>query len=782
MSNTGLQNTMKILSEYRVLFLLALMIVALIIAIILIKVVINKLTTIADEKKAPENKEYLKNTDYSKIKEKKRTSVIRKIIAPDGVDPAPNGYMTIQDGGKDVHLRSFTIVGMPKRTVYASTFAELFDFQNCISSVFIEPIADSTMIRKMDRHLVVLESEHDSTGDSNRRRKLGHQYAETEGWVSEVENGDNSFYDVSFLFTLYAETIKELNDLSDAFRAIALNKQIYISSTYGVQAEAYATNAPLNRKINIRSKFIKSDTLTTFHMDKYSVSTLFNYTQGSFGHHNGIPLGRDLHTGKPYVFDIYDSALDGHTICMAGKTRSGKSALIKMIAGRYIPHGYRFVAVDSQSPQGLNEGEFSAIARVSGGVSYQLKPNSDCVLNIFDVTETTKYDKKKRRDIRTLDLSDKIAQVINALLTMVQGNSAIENFDTFTFINDILTDTVKELYADIGIVDGEPDSLYEREGKSNGGLLSAGKIPKKLPTMTECYKKLLIKERANTDKAKELAYKSCLSALKEYVRDLYYTESTLLFLKKDDVIKAKQNDTYVLGYKHSDERVEKVIHIQGIRNYFDGQSTITVSKYSPFTNIDISQLPDNEKLVARQIAIDYVTENFIKKNSESLGSANKLLAIFDEAHENFVVEYARVSIAASVSTAAKRHVGIILSTQTIKEYTLYPETDKILGQAAIKMVFKQDYKDRDLLLKTLPITESQADIIVSQLGGNDTNAKTASEKRKHKGEMCVIEDRKVCFVKVDYLKSAEEAFVETDPEELERIYGRRQGGAYASGM
>lgn len=781
MSGTDFNKAMQTISEYRVLFLLGLMIVALLIATILIKIVINKITAIHDEKKAPENKEILKNTDYSSVKAKKRASIIRKIIAPDGVDPAPNGYMKILDGGRDVYVRSFTIVKMPKRTTFASTFAGILDFQNCISSIFIDPISDATTIRKMDHHLVVLESEYDSTGDSNRRRKLNNQFSETEQWVTEVEEGENSFYNVGFLFSIYADSLKELNDQSDAFRALALDKTIVLSSTYSVQAEAYAMNAPLNHAVNITSKYIRSDTIKYFQMDQFSVSTLFNYTQGSFGHHNGIPVGRDMHTGKPYLLDAYDSALDGHTMCIAGKTRSGKSAFIKMFCARNMPHGYRFVAVDSQSPQGMNEGEFSAIARTSGGVSYQLRPNSDCILNIFDVTETTRYDKQKKRDIRTLDLSDKIAQVINSLLTIVQANSTIEKFETLTFITDVLTEVVKELYADKGIVDGDPDSLYERENEHEGSLLSAGKLPKKLPTMTEGYIKLLLKEKTNTDATKALAYKSCLSGLKEYVRDLYYTENTLHFLSAKDVIQAKDSDgTYVLAYRHEDGKIEKVLHVRGIRNYFDGQSTISVNKFSPFTNIDISQLPDNEKLVARQIAIDYVTENFIKKNSESLGAANKLMAIFDEAHENFAVEYARASIAASVSTAAKRHVGIILSTQTVKEYTLYPETDKILGQAALKMIFKQDYKDRDLLLKTLPITESQADMIVGVLGGNDTNAKTAAEKRKHKGEMCVIEDRKVCFVKVDYLKAAEERFVETDPEELERIYGRRQGGAYAS--
>ena len=156
-----------------------------------------------------------------------------------------------------------------------------------------------------------------------------------------------------------------------------------------------------------------------------------------------------------------------------------------------------------------------------------------------------------------------------------------------------------------------------------------------------------------------------------------------------------------------------------------------------------------------------MNERFVKKNSEKLDGSDKLVVVVDEAHENFEYEYGRKIFANMVRTARKRNVGCIFSTQTVAEFERYDETADILRQAAVKMIFKQDGKDRELLKNTLNITDSQAHIITNRIGvvtdKSDPHAKT-----KHRGEMCVIDGEAVLFVKVEYLKSVEKLAVETD--------------------
>lgn len=774
----SIEQFLTIAARYRMVFLIVLDFVLITLAVVVGIVLIRKIISSYKEAHAVENRVTLRNKDYSKVDPARRADVIRRIIAAQAVDPAPNGYIIINDSGKDVYARSFTIDMMPKRTTFNTTFQPLLDFPSCTSSIFIEPISETEMSRKLDSQINILETEHYAAkGNTNRQRKLEGQYHETESWAEKVESGDEKFFNVGFLFTIYAEDVETLNKLSDLFKSAALGKGLGITSCYGVQAEAYESNMPLNKKISVKSRFIKSDTIKMHQMDKRSLSTVFNYTESSFTHKDGIPLGRDMFTGKPFVFDLYDPSHDGFTCVIAGKTGSGKSATIKMFCERALLHKYRFVAIDSQARKGTAEGEYAAIAELHNGVNFKISARSGNVLNIFDVQESKTYIKETATsgyEQRTLELSDKIVQVRNTIRTMMEfGNDKKVDVTLNTYINSVITNTVKAVYADFGIVEGDPDSLYEMGRTVSHGTLTSGLVPKKMPTFTDFYKKLLIARRDNRDKELASAYKIIVLGTADYVRELYYSDSTAHFFTAEEYENLPYGaETPTLKVYVNEDDCEEVVHaIHGIRPYYDGQSTLAISKTCPFTNIDISQLNDSEKIIARQIAIDFVNEQFIKRNSESIHSADKLVAIFDEAHENFVFEYARLTLDAAVRTARKRNAGIIFSTQTIAEFDLYPETRNILKQAAVKMVCKQDFSDKKHLMEKLNLTESQAYLITNYIGcPDDADEET---KNKHRGEMCIIDTNKVIFCKVDFLKETEALAVETSAAELEKLINVR---------
>lgn len=776
-----LTSSLTEIAKYRTLFVAALDVLIIVATLIIGVSVVKKVMAMYKEYNSTESKESLRNMDYSKTPRSRRASIIRHVIAADGVDPGPNGYMVINDSGQDVYLRSFTITKLPKRTVFANTFAGLFDFPGCTSSVFVEPITEAEMIRRLDRQINILESEYISaSGNVNRQRKLGLQQSETESWSRALETGNNSFYNVGFLFTIYADDIVSLNKQSDAFRALALAKGMDISNCFAVQPEAYLSNAPLCRKVSINTKLIKADAIKTHQMDKYSLSTVYNYTESSFSHKYGIPLGRDMFTKKPFVFDVYDGSHDGFTILVFGKTGSGKSATIKIMCCRYRVQGYRFVCIDSQARKGTGEGEYATCAELMNGVNFQISAASNNILNLFDVQESKKFVKDSAssgHEVLTLELTEKIIQCVNSIITMVQGSN--ERFDgtTSTYMNRIVTDTVTAVYDEYGIKNGEPDSLYEAGQVIENGQLTSGKVRKKLPVFSDFYKKLLIANRDNDDAELAKTYRILLFALKDYVREVYYTANSVHFLTKDEYENLPLVEQEVL---RDNKRVirkvrvwvneqgdhENVYQIHGIRPYYDGQSTLRVSQECAFTNIDISQLTESEKVVAREIALGFVNENYIKKNSENLSNANKLLCIFDEAHENFVYEYARKTLSNIVRTARKRNVAILFSTQTVKEYDRYPETQDILKQAAVKLIAKQDYQDMEYLMDALNLTESQANYIVTNLGGNmDTDTKNL-----HRGEMCLVDGNKVAFIKVDYIRKTEALAVETDSAEIEKLF------------
>lgn len=721
-----------------------------------------------------ESKAELANLDFENESESRKPYILRRMVTADGIDPGPNGYLVVSDAGREIYVRSFTLASMPKNATFNKTFSGLLDFPSCTSSIFIEPKSNIEMSKVLDRQINSLETEMElSKGNTNRVRKLNGQRKETTRWAMEVEEGDEVFFNVGFLFTLEAESLERLNILSDDFRNAAISKNMQLSSMYAMQAEAFETNMPLNRKVNIISKLVKSDGIVMHPFNSRALSTLFNYTSNSFSHKEGAPIGRSLFTKKPFLFDIYDPSHDGYTMIISGKTGSGKSAMCKILCERYHLLGYRFVCIDSQKRKGVSEGEYATLAELLGGANYQISSHTKNILNPFEIKETVVYvktDINTGYEKRTLELAEKIQLVKNDIRAMM-GSTTVKDDSLNTYIDRVIIDCVSETYKQFGIRDKDPDSLYTMGEIIVDGQLTSGLVRKVLPTLSDFYKILLTAFKDNRDEDLRHAYKLVIMGVKDYIQELYYSEHTLKFFTRDefeqlpDSMFKKNVKTY---YNEKDDIEEEVIEIHGVRPYFDGQSTFSVSTTCPFTNIDISQLTEEERKVAREIAINFVNEQFIKVNSESIDSADRLVAIFDEAHENFGFSYARKTLSNAVRTARKMNVSIWFLTQTIEEFNRFDETKDILRQAAVKIVGKQDPQDAEYLMKALHLTAAQADLVCNHIGCSDEDEE--EYKAKHRGEMCVIDNNKVEFIKVDMIRSTERLSVETSSEEIKKLY------------
>lgn len=772
-----METLLPAISGYREIFLLLFEVVLFVILYIVGRSLYRKWKEENTKARNEENKKLLTNGHFKgALDEADRQNAIRQMVAPDGVNPGYDTYLSVSDGGREVFVRSVTLSKLPKKVKYAETLRPLFQYPNCTCTCFVEPIDSAEMSRMLDRQIDILGVEElTEKGNVNRVRRLGHQVDEVTRWADQVDVDDKKFFYVGFLFTLYAETVEQLNDITDSFRMLAVNKKMDISNCYCVQSEAYLANMPFNRVGNVVFKKMDSDAVKMHLMDQGAVSVILNYTQDYFTHKRGVPLGRNLFNGMPFVFDIYDPSHDGYTVIMCGKTRSGKSSTIKMMMERLIPQGYRFVAIDSQTRKGTSGGEYAAVTQINGGINFQISSKNENTLNIFQLQESTEFIKTavdSGYERRTLDLNGAITEILCNLRTMIYNGGAtdedMEENQSMDLVFDsevmsILTDCVKELFSERGIVHDNAESLYEEGTVIKDGLLQSGFVPKKLPTITKLYQKILTKKWKCQDEKTLGAFKYILNNLRENVRELYYVESSKRFFTKEEVdsMPYEPGGSLRKVYVNEEDELEPVIEIKGIRPYFDGQSNLMISKECQVVNIDISQLKEKERKVAREIAIHFLNEQFIKKNSENLEFADKLCCIVDEAHESFAYKYGRTTFANVTRTAAKRYVSMIYSTQTVAEFDRYEETRDIMRQAAVKMIFKQDGQDRELLERVLNITQSQANIITNMIGVV-TDKEDPQARSRHRGEICVIDGEQVLFVKVDYLRKTEELAVETD--------------------
>ena len=757
--------------------------IILIIGLIAIRNLKRQMDASKQEKMRDDN---LKNVDYDTFGKKDKASVLRNIISADAIDPGPNKYMVLSDGGKEVYVRTFTIKTLPNKVRFAKTFSDLMNFKNCESSIFVKPIAEDEMLNRMNKHINTLLGEDYTAGKNsnmNRQRSLRGQIQDANNFAEQIEAGDTKFYEVGFLFTLHADSIKELNAITDEFRAISLKNNVKISNCYAVQAEAFAMNGPWNRNIKVTTGQIPFEGIQFFDMDKRSISTLYNYTQMSFSHKRGVILGLDMFTAAPIVYDTFDGSHDGYTIVIAGKTGTGKSAMVKMMICREVLQGMHFVSIDSKQRKGTSEGEYAALATLCDGVNFQISNSSNDVMNIFDVTETTRNVKDENNvvhEIRTLELNDKITMLGNIILKLVLGDTEGQKLELkdSVYLSTVISDNLKQLYKSKGYTEGDPDSLYTEVGAIDAALdnstMRNGRPLKVMPTMTDYYKQILISARDNRDKNLVDSYNILVKSLANYVKELYYSELTCTFFDKESYEEIPYDETSkARTYLNVKNQKERIVEVHGIRAYFDGQSSIHLDRVCPFTNIDISLLPDSEKELTRQVALAFVNENFIKRNSLSLDMNSKMKVIVDEAHELFKNKYDRSTLDQVSRTARSRNVSLVLISQTLREYDQFPETQAILKQAATKFVLKQDPADRQYLQDTISLTEAQADMIVDTLGGNPDDE---TDQNQHRGEVCIIDNKTVCFCKVAYLANTEKLAVATDAKGIEEAFGRAVAG------
>lgn len=694
---------------------------------------------------------------------------VKELIAPNGVNPNPLDHMVIHDNGIDVYTMMLYIDKLPTNSTFATTFAPLFNFPFVTSNVFINPMVAGKASRQLDKRVIVLDTERiaaEKDGDRNRHRKIMNKLQDAEAWATDIESGDNTLFEVSFLFVVQATDYDNLKLRVSDFHMRAKEKGIELMACYSVHPEAFLSSYPANSISSAHlNQLVKTATVKSHVFDKGSLCTIFNHTNSYFSHKDGTAIGHEISTGQLILWDNYDPSHDGFGVVVAGKTGSGKSAMVKMINSRNVDFDYVIRSIDVESVGSM--GEYGLTSLNMGGINYQIKTGSNCILNLYDIDVEEEFDKITGTEYKALNLKEKMMDLKHLHITMVKDGAKLENFTDYTFLSRIVTDIIQELYEERGIFDGDIDSLYTTgDVLASNNRITSGKVKKKMPVFHEFYKKVLINQKENKIDLYEKPYQLLVASLKDYVREMYYCDygENIKFFTAEEYqqLEIIENKRY---YEHDGKKF-KCVAIHGLKPYYDGQSTITATPDTTHINIDISQLPKQDKVVALLIAMSFMNENYIKKNSSNPKKAKKMVMLIDELHKTFPYEEARLFISDAYRTYRKRNVAPWSISQALADYNGYEDTKAIVKNSSAIFLFKQDYQDRAFLKEVTPLTDSQIERVLT-LGGDSSDPE---EKAKRRGECCLIDNGKPVFLKVDYLTGSEAIYVETDINKIKDLY------------
>lgn len=583
-----------------------------------------------------------------------KKNTIKELIAPSGIDASNMDYLKIVSN-VNRYVRSFFVSTLPRMCTFPELLRDMYLFGDINTSVYINPIPEAKSQNELNRIINELETERivaADRGNINRESTITQKRFETEQLRDEISSGFNKLYEASIVTTLCTYNLDTLDKLTKLLATEMSKSLVGIKTAWGIQEEAFKSNLPL-----------MDDKIKKIHtFDRRSMGTVFPFTTSDVGHSTGVPLGFNKQTGVPILFDNFHESLTNYNMVIFAKSGAGKSVTMKTLISRSsVLMGIESLALDA-------EGEYSIVAESLGGINVVISPNSQTIINLFDVEVEVVKDEITGRERNIINIENKVEDVTQALLTMARGSTRSTEVNELT--KQIIAESVAEEYAAIGI-NSNPSSLYENRERMDGDIFTKKK--KDMPTISSWYRRIQQKATMNENKDYQFHYSYLLKVMKQYVRDF-----------------------------------------NGQMAYFDGQSTFELLDGAPFINLDISQLEERfARPLAQQIILSWIWEKFVKKNSEDRKKARQKRVLVDEAWMLLPYPEAVDFLNTMARRARKRNVSLAIVSQRFQDFYEKPEAQAVLTSSDTKLFLAQDKSEIEYLKEVFKLSNGEANFLVT---------------------------------------------------------------------
>ncbi len=581
-------------------------------------------------------------------------SSLKDLIAPSGIDASHYDYLEIFSKISRF-ARTFYVTTLPRQASFPYFLSNIYEFGDINTSVFISPISETASQNDLNKTIVELQSERyvaANRGDINRESTLGAKQAEAEALRDQIAAGYNKLFEATIVATLFAYNKQELDKSSELLAMEASKNMVGVKATWALQEEGFQTNLPLNHnKLNRKHTF-----------DRNSMATVFPFVSSDIGHELGVPIGLNKQTGLPLLFDNFHHSLTNYNMIIFGKSGSGKSVTIKTIMARSsVLMGVENLVLDA-------EGEYVVVAESLNGININISPNSDTIINIFDIEPEIAKDEITGKDKHVLNVENKVEDVTQALVTMARG--ATRSVDVNELTKQIIAEIVSVLYKKAGITN-DVNSLYADGDALSVGSMSREKKP--MPTVTQWYELLEVMAKENTTDTYQYHYNYLLKVMRQYC-------------KKFD----------------------------GQMAYFDGQSSFELMDGNQFININISQLEEKfARPLAQQILLSWIWEKYVKKNSEDKTKARRKRVLVDEAWMLLDYPEAVQFLNTMARRARKRNVSLAVVSQKFQDFYEKKEAQAILTSSEVKLFLAQDKSEIQYLKEVFKLSEGESDFLLT---------------------------------------------------------------------
>ena len=313
----------------------------------------------------------------------KGVTALRDFIAPSSIEFSGNYF---QLGTR--FARTYYVYGYP-RQVYTGWLSGLINIDEIIDlSMVIQPVRTEVILNNLRKKVSQLEAGIQIDAEKGRVRDPGKQAAimDAEEMRDKLQVGEEKFFRFGFYFTIYANSLDELNVIGHRVESMLGQQLVYSKAATAQQEQGLNSNIP---------QF--ADQLQIYrNMNTGAIGTSFPFTSADLSQENGILYGINMHNSGLVIFDRF-SLENGNSVVFA-KSGAGKSFTVKLEALRSMMFGIEIFIIDP-------ENEYQKMCEAVGGAYVRLSLNSETRINPFDlpqVVDSEEADNALRSNLITL--------------------------------------------------------------------------------------------------------------------------------------------------------------------------------------------------------------------------------------------------------------------------------------------------------------------------------------------------------------------------------------------
>ncbi len=382
----------------------------------------------------------------------KGVTALRDFIAPSSLEFNKTYF---QIGTR--FARTYYVYGYP-RQVYTGWLSSLVNIDEVIDlSIYVYPVESQVVLENLKKKVTQLEAGIQIDSEKGRVRDPAKQAAilDAEELRDKLQVGEERFFRFGLYFTIYAESMEELEFVSNKVESMLGQQLVYSKPASSQQEQGLTSVIPqLVDTLQIRRN-----------MNTGALSTSFPFTSADLTQENGILYGINMHNSGLVIFDRF-SLENGNSIVFA-KSGAGKSFLVKLEALRSMMFGTDIFIIDP-------ENEYERMCEAVGGAYVRLSLNSSTRINPFDlpkVVDSDEADNALRSNLITL----------NGMLRLMMGGAQSQIQGGNQVVLPALSPT-EEADLDAALI-----STYAKAGITNDPLTHTATPP----TINDLYDTLL---------------------------------------------------------------------------------------------------------------------------------------------------------------------------------------------------------------------------------------------------------------------------------------------------